>query len=154
MPVPRVPLRAAPGSCSVQACPSLLPLPRIWVHIPFGKGELPRSTIQGLDPWIWASGNGQRLGQEPQESQRSFPRGGPGPASLPRSRPPPSWPPLPCPPLCPHILAPSLLFILKPLFCTCHLCEVCLLMPHACSISTRLSVPPPGPFPRTVESGA
>lgn len=63
MPGPEFSSRTAlgPASCrlslaQVQACPSPLPLPSIWVHIPFGKGELPRSTIQGLDPHIWADG--------------------------------------------------------------------------------------------------
>lgn len=68
-------------------------------------------------------------------------------ASLPGSRSPPSWLLLPCPLGLPWPRAPSLLFGLKPLFCTCHLCEVCLFMPHVYCFSTCLFVSPSGPLP-------
>ncbi|XP_058999366.1 serine/threonine-protein phosphatase 2A activator isoform X1 [Mustela lutreola] len=43
--------------------------------------------------------------------------------------------------------APLLLFGLKPLFCTCHPCEVCLFMPPVDSFSTCLFVSLSGPLP-------
>ena len=83
MSIPEFSSRAAPGpdSCRLspaqaQACPSPLAPPCIWVHMPSGKGEPPRSTIQGLNPWVWADGLGRGWGRSHKSHRKNFLRRG------------------------------------------------------------------------------
>lgn len=86
---------------------------------PSGKGEHLRSTNEGLGLWVWADGlgTGWDRGRKSHrnsflgEAQRLPPLPGPH-HRLPGSS-------FPVPPGAPPVLAPSLLFRLKPLFCTC-----------------------------------
>lgn len=100
------------------------------VHTPFEKGEHPRSTVQGSDPWIWADALGRGWDKSQKGCRNNFARRGSVRACLPPRvqttafLAPPSC--APTGPLSPF--APSLLFGLKPLFCICHLC---LFMPYA-----------------------
>lgn len=81
------------GSCGLfpaqaKASPFLLLPPRIWVYIPYRKGEHPRNTIQGLFP---QSGPVVWVEIDRSHKNQSFLSRRLMPASLPVSRPQPFW---------------------------------------------------------------
>lgn len=99
------------------------PLPISGPTHPSGKGEHLRSTTEGLGLQVWANGLGRGWDRGCKSHRNSF-LGEAQRLPPPRAHTTAFLAPPPLCPWAPPVLAPLLLFRLKPLFCTCRLCEV------------------------------